>query len=180
MKSKYEVKESANKGSGLFASKLIRKGELIYHNDLSKLPFYSLEDLHNHPLFEKYSEHSDYVGNGNYVIDLSPVSFMNHSCDPNCIVIMKTEKISDYYALKDIQPGEELTHDYSLTSIDQFAGQGFWVMDCKCGSKNCRGKVTGDFFALDIEIQKKYYQNLPQTVLEKYKERISKLFNSKE
>lgn len=171
----YEIKEIPGKGKGLFATRQIEKDEHIFHNDLSKLPYYSLEELNKHPQYEEYHDHSDYVGNGQYVIDLSPVSFMNHSCDPNCVIKMKTVKISDYYALKEIKLGEELTHDYSLTSIDQFAGQGFWVLDCKCGSPKCRGKVTGDFFSLDIETQRKYYQNLPKFILDKYKDRIKKL-----
>ncbi|NHK30343.1 MAG: SET domain-containing protein, partial [Asgard group archaeon] len=40
---------------------------------------------------------------------------MNHSCEPNCVIKMKTLKITDYFALRDIESGEELTHDYSLT-----------------------------------------------------------------
>ncbi|NHK32750.1 MAG: SET domain-containing protein, partial [Asgard group archaeon] len=102
-------------------------------------------------------------------------SFMNHSCEPNCVIKMKTLKITDYFALRDIESGEELTHDYSLTSVDQFAGKGFWVLDCNCGSEKCRGKVTGDFFSLDLETQKKFYQNLPQSVLNEYKDKIKKL-----
>jgi len=61
---------------------------------------------------------------------------MNHSCAPNCYIKMKIIAIKDVYALRDIEEGEELTHDYTLTSIDQFAGMGFWTEDCKCGSKN--------------------------------------------
>jgi SET domain-containing protein len=177
-KEKFEVREINGKGKGLFTLEKIKKGKLIFHNDLTQLPSYKLDELHNHPQFEKFHDHSDYVGDGKYVIDLSPVSYMNHSCDPNCVVKMKTTKISDYYALRDIEPDEELTHDYSLTSFDQFAGKGFWVLDCQCESEKCRGKVTGDFFALDKEIQRKYYQNLPPSILEKYEEKIRMVLDS--
>ncbi|MGC9778552.1 MAG: hypothetical protein HZR80_04865 [Candidatus Heimdallarchaeota archaeon] len=88
---------------------------------------------------------------------------------------MKTIAICDYYALSNIETGEELTHDYTLTSVDQFAGKGFWAMDCKCGSSNCRGKVTGDFFTLPLETQKKFYQNLSPSILRKFREQFKHL-----
>ena len=88
---------------------------------------------------------------------------------------MKTIAIKDVYALKDIEEGEELTHDYTLTSVDQFAGMGFWVVDCKCGSENCRGIITGDFFTLPKEIQLKFYRNLQPSIIRKYNNRFKKL-----
>ena len=53
--------------------------------------------------------------------------------------------VYDVYALRDIEEGEELTHDYTANAVGQFAGQGFWVLECQCGSENCRGKLRGDF-----------------------------------
>ena len=59
----------------------------------------------------------------------------NHSCDPNAY-------IEDYMmsrALRDIKKGEEITVDYG-TFIDH---KGVILESCKCGSKNCREKITG-------------------------------------
>jgi hypothetical protein len=56
-----------------------------------------------------------------------------------------------------IAEGEEVTHDYTANAVDQFDGQGFWVLECHCGSKNCRGRVTGDFFEMPQEWQ--YYDH---------------------
>ena len=122
-----------------------------------------------------FLNHCDYVGHGKYVIDLSPESYMNHSCDPNCYVIMKTIAINDIYALRDIKEGEELTFDSTATSVDQFDGKGFWEMECKCGSSNCRGIVHGDFFKMPKSWQKKFYRNLPPSIRRKYKERFKEL-----
>lgn len=91
---------------------------------------------------------------------------------------MESIAIKNIYAERDLAKGEELTADYTLTSVDQFAGEGFWVLDCKCGSKNCRGQVTGDFFKLPIKIQRKYYMNLPPLILKKYEDRVNKLKSS--
>ena len=51
---------------------------------------------------------------------------------------MKTIAIKDVYALRNIQKEGELTHDYTATSVGQFAGKGFCEQEFKCGSKNCR------------------------------------------
>ena len=40
--------------------------------------------------------------------------FINHSCEPNCESVTRGKRIW-IYALRDIQPGEELTYDYNLT-----------------------------------------------------------------
>lgn len=59
--------------------------------------------------------------------------FINHSCDPNC----ETEEIDGRVwisAIRDIEPGEELTYDYLLYDGDDEA-------PCYCGSQNCRGTM---------------------------------------
>ena len=76
------------------------------------------------------------VGDGEIVIDgHSMAMFVNHSCDPNC----ETEETDGHVwiqAMRDIQPGEELTYDYYLYDGDDEA-------PCYCGAKNCRGTMYG-------------------------------------
>ena len=171
----YEIKNSIIKGKGVYTTRNIKKDDRIFHVNLNLLPSYTLEEIDGDPKLKAQGDHSDYVGHGRYVIDFSPASYMNHSCNPNCYIKMKTIAIKDVYALRDIQEGEELTSDYTLTSVDQFAGMGFWEGDCKCGSKNCRGILTGDFFTLSKEIQLKFYRNLPPSTIRKYNDRFKKL-----
>ncbi len=60
--------------------------------------------------------------------------FGNHSCDPNTWWI-------DAYTLaarRLIRPGEEVTNDYATSTGDS----GFRLA-CSCGSRLCRGVVTG-------------------------------------
>lgn len=66
-------------------------------------------------------------------------------------------------AIHDITSEEEITFDYS-TSIDQDS----WTMNCRCGSKNCRG-VIGEFRLLPNEIQTKYIRLgiVPEYVLKR-------------
>ena len=60
-------------------------------------------------------------------------AFVNHSCKPNC----ETDQIGGkmwIIALRDIQPGEELTYDYNLFDGEEDA-------PCRCGAKRCRGSL---------------------------------------
>ena len=174
----YRIEHTPGKGYGVFAARDIRQGEHIFHVDLRGLKRYTPDELERevqaHPEID--GDHANYVGNGKYVIEETPASYMNHSCDPNCYFKMQSIAVYDVFALHNILAGEELTHDYAATSVDQFAGKGFWVLECRCGSKNCRGKVTGDFFGLSEELQRKYYPHLPPSTKKKYNDRFRELF----
>ena len=65
--------------------------------------------------------------------------YVNHSCRPNCYV-HATGKRAVLYSLYLIQPGSELTYDYSTTSTDT---SDTWQMNCKCGEQNCRQVISG-------------------------------------
>ena len=71
--------------------------------------------------------------------------FINHSCDPN--VGFRGQVV--YVAMRDIAAGEELCHDYAMERSDDYA------LDCHCGSRLCRGKVTGNDWKLP-ELQRRY------------------------
>ena len=60
----FKIKEIIGKGKGLVTTRKISSGEHLFHSDITKMPSYLLKDLHNHPLFKEYSEHSNYQGNG--------------------------------------------------------------------------------------------------------------------
>ena len=173
------VKKIKGKGKGLFAGKNFKKGELILRNDKGKLKKMTMEEIDKLP--EEKQNHADYIGQGKYVIDLSPDSYSNHSCNPNTFVKMKSSLVNETYALKDIKKGEELTHDYTYTSVDQFDQKNkkkeiyYWTLNCKCGAENCRKKVTGDFFQLPKKTQKKFYKYLPSHVKKKYKRKYEGL-----
>jgi hypothetical protein len=168
----YSIKRTKFTGNGLFASKDIKKGELILHVDLSRDKTYSRKEISSNPKLQ--SEHCDYAGRGKYTISFHPYSYMNHSCNPNVFVKHKTIKISDFIAMKDIKKGEELTYDYGVNAMDQFE-RGDWVINCKCGEKNCRKKIPGSFFKQPQSIQKKYYKYLPYFIRRKYKKYFLRL-----
>lgn len=57
-------------------------------------------------------------------------AFINHSCAPNCFSRV-THGHMIFFALRDIEAGEEITLDYTPS---QHPGR-----RCSCGAPNCRG-----------------------------------------
>ena len=52
-------------------------------------------------------------------------------------------------AMRDIEVGEELTHDWATTDDDDYE------MECKCGALSCRKIITGKDWQKS-ELQQKY------------------------
>ncbi len=59
--------------------------------------------------------------------------FANHSCAPNALLKVQQGRVA-FYALHDIEAGQELTVDYGVT---HHAGR----LRCACGAANCRGQL---------------------------------------
>jgi len=134
-------------GQGVFTTEKIHEGEVVFafegkfflRHELPT-PYSSVED--------KYLQVGDYlyIGPSGKLDD-----YVNHSCDPNAAVIVEETPTIFLVAIRDIQAGEELTFDYSVTmNEDEFE------MPCNCHSVICR-KTIRDF---------KY---LPEAVKERYK-----------
>lgn len=71
--------------------------------------------------------------------------FSNHSCDPNIGVQGQIV----FVAMRDIQTGEELTHDWAMTDYDDYE------MACNCGAAECRKVITGRDWRIK-RLQEKY------------------------
>jgi SET domain-containing protein len=59
--------------------------------------------------------------------------FTNHSCEPNARLSIDNGRV-EFYALRVIATGEELTVDYGET---HHAGR----LACRCGAASCRGAL---------------------------------------
>ena len=66
-------------------------------------------------------------------VNRNQLSYVNHSCDPNTYMRIIGAHV-EFYALKPIRKGQELTVDYGLTHHNG-------KKKCTCGSKNCKGKI---------------------------------------
>lgn len=143
---KVEVKDSPIHGKGLFAKDAIAAGEIVavkgghilsrrewatFEPHLGSAEIQISEDLFIAPVEQSQREGS--------------MLYTNHSCDPN--IAIQGQIV--FVAMRDIAPGEELTHDWATTDdLD-------YEIECRCGSPNCRRIVTGKDW-MKKELQEKY------------------------
>lgn len=62
-----------------------------------------------------------------------PMRYTNHSCQPNARLCIRQGRV-EFYAVKAIQPGDEITVDYGETHHE---GR----LRCQCGAPGCRGAL---------------------------------------
>ena len=60
----------------------------------------------------------------------SPFQFVNHSCNPSTFIRIANGRI-EFYALRSLRPGEEITCDYGDSHHNG-------KLPCECGSVQCR------------------------------------------
>jgi SET domain-containing protein len=102
-----EVKRIKGKGRGVFARRLIRRGESIERVPMLVLPAGQSEGG---------SVVSDYCfawGRGTVALALGYGSLYNHSYRPNARYDDVGPQTKEFTALRDIQPGEEITVNYN-------------------------------------------------------------------
>src|SRR3972149_10412996 len=130
-------------GRGMFARQPIKKGDLValWGGDV-------VDRVHYERLGEHQKRQSAQIEEGFYLVSSKPGpgDFINHSCEPNAgldgqVVIR---------AMRDIDPGEEVTIDYAMVDGDPRDD-----FECLCGSPRCRRTVTGSDWKLP-ELQKRY------------------------
>jgi len=62
-----------------------------------------------------------------------PMRYTNHSCRPNARLVIRNGRV-EFYAVRAIAPGEEITVDYGETHHE---GR----LACRCGAPGCRGAL---------------------------------------
>ena len=145
----------AIEGVGLFATAFLPKGTLVWQIDENE-PIYTWAQVLEWPEEKRvrFDTYGFQFGADRFVMTKADCRYANHSCDPNT-----WWQGSVMIARRDIQPGEEVTYDYSSSDIDVE-----WDMECHCGSSNCRGVVLNtDYLSLDW--QRQYGEHLPPHVL---------------
>ena len=157
LSSKTVVKKSSIHGRGLFAATAIRAGEVVaskgghiitrkvlatLQKQLGPAEIQIGDDLFICPVTEEEREGS--------------MIFSNHSCNPNIGVRGEIT----FVAMRDIERGEELTHDWAMTDDDASS------TECRCGADNCRGTITGKDWQRP-ELQARYGNYFSSYLLEK-------------
>ncbi len=132
------IRHTSLKGQGVFVSRNFKKGCLIVRGRVVKK-------------VDSRTNYSFQVGPNQHVDLDVPARLINHSCDPNLGIKNNEFGGYDFFALKKIKAGEELTWDYCMSEYVSIA-----IKDrCSCGSESCRIKISG-YRGLPIEIRKKY------------------------
>jgi hypothetical protein len=108
-------------GLGLFATELIPANACVMEYTGKILTDAEYDASRSRYLFD--------LGNGK-VLDGSPrwnrARYINHSCAPNCEAELHKGHVY-IHALRDIQPGEELSYDYGSEYFEAFIGE-----NCRC------------------------------------------------
>lgn len=131
---KYDVRQTEKYGRGVFCTKKILKGEVIRIFTGKRISEIACDKmiadgvLNNDDPFQ--IQHSEYI-----LLDDISICF-NHSCEPNSGFCGE----ATLFALKDIEPGEEITYDYS-TTVDPNNFTFTTMVNCLCGKPRCRRKL---------------------------------------
>lgn len=126
------VKDAGDKGTGLYSKEKLLKDDFVFEFIGTRVPLEDASQLSLQIDDQVALESSDEY---NRIDD-----HINHSCDPNCKVVIKDDRVL-VYALKDIDMDDELTFNYNSTEFDML-GQGC-SFKCRCESQSCIGHVEG-------------------------------------
>jgi len=143
---KTEVRESRIHGRGLFATDKIQKGEIVAVKGGHIVTREQLREI-----TPRLGPVEIQIGDDLFIAPVTTderelsMLYSNHSCDSN----MGMRGEITFVALRDIETGEELTHDWCTTDDDDYS------LECKCGAANCRKILTGKDWQRP-ELQKQY------------------------
>lgn len=132
----YNIKNTADKGRGVFAKKEIKAKTIIgqYTGTKVEIEKYDLEKdkdgLYLMFLDDKYAIYPD--------LNSNDIHLINHSCEPNCWILNTAGKVF-FFTLRAIKIGEELTISYLLPPKDETCNP--CPHNCYCGSKRCIGTM---------------------------------------
>ncbi len=149
--SKIEIRTSPIQGNGVFATAFIPKGETVHIMNgrevgwLKCLFLILTKQIHIDMPFQ--------ISSKSYILLNNLSISINHSCEPCCAVSGKNQIV----ARRDIAAGEEISYDYSTTVLPSIFTKS-WLMECRCGQKNCRKEVRNAAFMPDEQL-KNYLQN---------------------
>lgn len=103
-------------GHGVVATKFIPKGTITWVLDKLDRIFTPDQIQRMDKMYQEVMDKYTYRNpEGNYVFCWDNARFINHSANANCITTAYEFEI----AVRDIQPGEELTDDYGYLNLDE-------------------------------------------------------------
>ncbi len=153
MTEKLRVADAGAKGKGVFAVARFEAGDLVWDYEgkeewISEIP-------------EVLWQYAFQVDFDRYVVPEKGSFgwYLNHSCEPNCVILGRTRIV----ALSTIEPGDEVTFDYSTN-----VGWDGFTMQCSCGARGCR-RVIRSYSYLTPELRGRYGACVSRFLLERRK-----------
>jgi SET domain-containing protein len=154
---KAAVRESAIHGRGLFAVAPFARGEIVCVKGGYIFDRETLKELQPRLGAAEIQIGEDlFIGPVAEAERDGAMIFSNHSCEPNIGVAGQIV----FVALREIEAGEELTHDWATTDDDDYE------MECRCGAETCRRVITGQDWRRK-ELQEKYGEHISSYLREK-------------
>ena len=143
----FEIRRSAIQGRGAFATRRLRAGQKIVEYTGERISQaegdrrYAEDGMERHHTF-LFTLDDDLLIDGGRGGNAS--RFLNHSCDPNCEAVIHGDDADArifFHALRNIQPGAELTFDYKYERTDAHTEADERFYACRCGAPTCRGTI---------------------------------------
>ncbi|MBN8226778.1 SET domain-containing protein-lysine N-methyltransferase [Corallococcus macrosporus] len=139
----FELRQSPIQGMGAFATRRIRKGARIIEYIGERITQAEADVRYDDESMER---HHTFLFNldDDTVLDAGTLHnesrYINHSCEPNCQSLIDKGHIH-IYALRAIEPGEELTYDYAYERTPEMDADAEALYVCRCGTPSCRGTI---------------------------------------
>ncbi|GAB7337400.1 hypothetical protein MBLNU457_g2744t1 [Dothideomycetes sp. NU457] len=137
-----EIVDTKDRGHGIRANRIFGPGQIIMEYCGEVIT----QEESDRRMNEVYKDKNCYYlmeFDQGMIIDATKgniARFVNHSCDPNCTmekrIVHGEPKMALFAGPRGIMTGEELTYDYNFDNFSKTS-----VLDCRCGSERCRGKL---------------------------------------
>lgn len=139
-------------GWGVVATRRIPRGTITWTLDDFDLVFTPERVAGLRPAYRAIVDRYAYLApSGEYVLCWDFGRYVNHSCAPTSRSLGADVEI----ALRNIEPGEQLTSDYGELNLED-------SLECRCGADRCRGTVRReDALSLWREWDRAVQETLP-------------------
>lgn len=129
-------KKSDEVGYGVFATRLIPMGTIVYAQDPYEIVIGPEEFASLSPVLQQQFETYSFIdAQGNRIVSWDIGKYVNHCCHPNTISTGYGFEI----AVRDIQPGEEITDEYGIFNLQ-------YEMNLLCTTEGCRKTLRPEDF----------------------------------
>jgi uncharacterized protein len=129
-------------GYGVIALRQFKEGDIVVYGDGVLYREHEEFDDTYALLLPGYEPDEDGEEGPPMYLDLAcQTRWINHCCDPNTEVDTAFDPETDsavawWVALRDIEPGEELSYDYAFSA--------HLAEPCNCGAASCRGLIVDE------------------------------------